>query len=183
MDLFTAMDVVACWGHRKIGPSFITPSPLRACQLLVNIRLVLLHRRQFSGKMLVIGRPSVPLGAEKSVLPHSKEFLDGSAVANSGPDYAPCRTKLAAGAELQSSRLGGLLPPASRTTGHTVPYHGGSQATLKFQPLIKQRHESKSVKVPLGEGAVHVRCAGVPPRAAPVIGAPTRTCLVQPPLH
>ena len=26
----------------------------------------------------------------------------------------------------RSSRLGGLLPPASHTTGRTVPYHGGS---------------------------------------------------------
>jgi len=28
---------------------------------------------------------------------------------------------------------GGLAPPTSHTTGHTVPYHGGSQTFLKLQ--------------------------------------------------
>ena len=66
-------------------------------------------------------------------------------------------------------RVGGSLAapvlPHHRTYGSV---YGGSQSTLEPSPLILQRQQSAAIKVGLGEGRVHVRGPGIPPRPSPI---------------
>ena len=68
-------------------------------------------------------------------------------------------------------RIGGVVAgPGFHTTGHTVPYHGGSRSKLKLSPLIPQRYQPQIIKEAFGVGFIHVRCAAIPPWATPIGG-------------